>query len=62
MTDHGEKTIERVALGDMVLAKNPDTGEMAYKAVIQLFNKEIFESWNAVVGNETITTTAQHPF
>nr|WP_277600919.1 polymorphic toxin-type HINT domain-containing protein [Paenibacillus whitsoniae] len=62
MTKDGERSIEQVKLGDFVLAKNPDTGEMAYKEVDLLFQKEITESWNITVGNELITTTDEHPF
>ncbi|WP_310499135.1 polymorphic toxin-type HINT domain-containing protein [Paenibacillus qinlingensis] len=62
LTQDGEKPIEQVQLGDMVLAKNPDTGEMAYKEVDGLFQKEITESWNIYVGDELITTTDEHPF
>ncbi|RTE11188.1 hypothetical protein EJQ19_02550 [Paenibacillus whitsoniae] len=54
--------MEQVQIGDMVLAKNSDTGEMAYKEVDLLFQKEITESWNITVGNELITTTDEHPF
>ncbi|RTE11330.1 hypothetical protein EJQ19_02610 [Paenibacillus whitsoniae] len=62
LTQDGERSIEQVQLGDFVLAKNPDTGEMAYKEVDLLFQKEITESWNITVGDELITTTDEHPF
>jgi|GEM_PF-2669806 len=62
LTRDGEKSIEQVQLGDYVLAKNPDTGEMAYKEVDLLFQKDITESWNITVGEELITTTDEHPF
>ncbi|OAS16045.1 polymorphic toxin-type HINT domain-containing protein [Paenibacillus oryzisoli] len=62
LTQDGELSIEQVKLGDYVLAKNPDTGEMAYKEVDLLFQKEITESWNITVGSELITTTDEHPF
>ncbi|WP_127580752.1 polymorphic toxin-type HINT domain-containing protein [Paenibacillus koleovorans] len=61
-TDTGEKQIEEIQVGDMVLAKNVDSGAVSYRRVDMLFRKEISESWNIKVGNETITTTDEHPF
>lgn len=62
LTELGDKPIEAIKVGDMVLAKNPDTGEVAYKRVNQLYQKEIEVSWVISIGNEKLTTTDLHPF
>ncbi|MFB9753304.1 polymorphic toxin-type HINT domain-containing protein [Paenibacillus hodogayensis] len=61
-TKDGEKPIEDVKVGDQVLAKDDITGEVAYKDVQQLFQREEEETYNITVGNELITTTSEHPF
>lgn len=62
LTDSGDKPIEAIEVGDMVLAKNQDTGEVAYKLVDQLYRKEIDVSWIISIGDEKLTTTDLHPF
>lgn len=37
LTDHGHKNIEDIEVGDLVLAYDEETGETAYKPVVQLF-------------------------
>jgi hypothetical protein len=44
LTEDGEKAIEQVRLGDKVLAKDDETGELAYKEVIWLFEKQVAET------------------
>ncbi|WP_018756419.1 polymorphic toxin-type HINT domain-containing protein [Paenibacillus terrigena] len=62
MTDEGEKPIEEIEVGDKVLAKDDDTGEIAYKEVEWLFHRDVEETYNITVGGEVITTTDEHPF
>ncbi|WP_313732045.1 polymorphic toxin-type HINT domain-containing protein [Cohnella nanjingensis] len=62
LTDEGEKPIEEIEVGDKVLAKDDETGEMAYKEVEWLFQREVDETYNISVGGEVITTTNEHPF
>lgn len=62
LTDEGEKKIEDIDVGDMVLAKDDETGEMAYKEVEWLFQRDVEETYNITVGSEVITTTDEHPF
>ncbi|MFJ6207374.1 polymorphic toxin-type HINT domain-containing protein [Lysinibacillus sp. NPDC092081] len=62
LTDEGEKKIEDIEVGDMVLAKDDETGEMAYKEVEWLFQRDVEETYNITVGSEVITTTDEHPF
>jgi intein/homing endonuclease len=45
-----------------VLAKDAETGEMAYKEVEWLFQRDVEETYNITVGGEVITTTDEHPF
>lgn len=61
-TIEGDKSIEEIRVGDLVLSKNPESGETGYKRVEQLFEREITETWNIHSGNEIITTTGEHPF
>nr|WP_253298428.1 polymorphic toxin-type HINT domain-containing protein [Paenibacillus sp. MSJ-34] len=62
LTDEGEKNIEDIEVGDKVLAKDDETGEMAYKEVEWLFQRDVEETYNITVGGEVITTTDEHPF
>ncbi|WP_218015222.1 polymorphic toxin-type HINT domain-containing protein [Brevibacillus dissolubilis] len=62
LTNKGEKSIEEIKVGDKVLAKDVETGEMAYKEVEWLFQREVEETYNITVGEEVITTTDEHPF
>ncbi|MEQ7053036.1 polymorphic toxin-type HINT domain-containing protein, partial [Paenibacillaceae sp. P-4] len=62
LTDEGEKPIEEIEVGDKVLAKYDETGEMAYKEVEWLFQRDVEETYNITVGGEVITTTDEHPF
>ncbi|MFC3789839.1 polymorphic toxin-type HINT domain-containing protein [Paenibacillus sp. GCM10012307] len=62
LTDEGEKPIEEIKVGDKVLAKDDETGEMAYKEVEWLFQRDVEETYNITVGEEVITTTDEHPF
>ncbi|MGG4397450.1 polymorphic toxin-type HINT domain-containing protein [Paenibacillus thiaminolyticus] len=62
LTDEGEKPIEAIEVGDKVLAKDDETGEMAYKEVKWLFQRDVEETYNITVGGEVITTTDEHPF
>ncbi|MFS0724193.1 polymorphic toxin-type HINT domain-containing protein [Paenibacillus sp. 1P07SE] len=62
LTDEGEKPIEEIEIGDKVLAKDDETGEMAYKEVEWLFQRDVEETYNITVGGEVITTTDEHPF
>ncbi|MDR6553772.1 polymorphic toxin-type HINT domain-containing protein [Paenibacillus qinlingensis] len=61
-TDQGQLPIEQIQAGDLVLSKNAETGEVAYKPVEHTFEKEITTAWHLTFGNETVTTTDRHPF
>ncbi|MGM7703482.1 polymorphic toxin-type HINT domain-containing protein [Pseudalkalibacillus sp. Hm43] len=62
MTDDGTKSIEDIEIGDLVLAKNTDTGEVAHKPVTRLFENQVDETYKLKIADETITTTSDHPF
>jgi hypothetical protein len=55
------KPIASVAVGDLVVASDPETGEQAAKPVEQVFAHEdvVFD---LVIGDEVISTTEDHPF
>ncbi|MDG0794164.1 polymorphic toxin-type HINT domain-containing protein [Cohnella ginsengisoli] len=61
-TSLGEKPIESVQIGDLVLSKNDQTGEQSYKPVEAIFAREAEETWNIYAGGEKLTTTDRHPF
>ena len=46
----------------MVLAENPETGEIAQKRVVQTFENESDELVHVFVNGEEIITTPNHPF
>lgn len=61
-TKEGTKPIEQINLGDLVLAKDTDTGEIGYKPVIKLYNRDNDELYSIGIAGQTIQTTANHPF
>ncbi|EPY14892.1 hint domain-containing protein [Paenibacillus alvei] len=62
LTDEGEKPIEEIEVGDKVLAKSDETGEVAYKEVVGLFQKQADEIYYVHIGDEIIEVTGEHPF
>ncbi|MFD2745912.1 polymorphic toxin-type HINT domain-containing protein [Paenibacillus yanchengensis] len=59
LTDEGEKNIEDIEVGDMVLAKdenNPD-GELAYKEITNLYRNQHDDIIKLYVGEQVIETT-----
>ncbi|MBD1372153.1 DNRLRE domain-containing protein [Hazenella sp. IB182357] len=62
LTEEGEKPIEEVKIGDKVLAKDENTGEVAYKEVEWLYQRDVTEIYQIHVEDEVIETTAEHPF
>ena len=61
-TQYGQKPIEEIQAGDIVLAENPETGEIALKKVVQTFENESDELVHVFVNGEEIITTPEHPF
>ena len=61
-TETGMTEIENVAVGTIVWAMNPDTGEVALKEVVRTFVNEADELVHVSVGGEEIVCTPSHPF
>ena len=61
-TAEGLKPIEEIREGDLVLAYDEQTGEQAYKPVVQLFRNETTEWYHIRAGGEEIICTGGHPF
>ncbi|KZE54406.1 hypothetical protein AV540_26370 [Brevibacillus parabrevis] len=62
LTDEGEKNIEDIEVGDMVLAKDEETGEQAYKEVTHLYRNDKKITYDLSIGDQIIETTENHPF
>jgi len=64
LTDEGEKNIEDIEVGDRVLSKDENTGEVGYKEVTATFNHETGtdEIYKIHVGDQVIESTFNHPF
>ena len=61
-TKDGLKPIEEIKVGEEVLAFNEETGEQAYKRVVQLFRNETKEWYHIFANGEEVVCTAEHPF
>ena len=61
-TRAGLKPIEDIEVGDEVLAYDEETGEQAYKPVVQLFRNETKEWYHVRINDEEIICTGGHPF
>ena len=61
-TAAGLVAIENISIGDQVLAQNPETGEIAYKEVLDTFRNETNVVVHVTVNDETFTCTEEHPF
>jgi hypothetical protein len=61
-TKTGQRTIETLELGDLVLAQNVETGELSYKPVIARTLRPPSEILSVKLRGEEIRTTRGHPF
>lgn len=61
-TETGPIAIEKIRVGDRVLAKNVETGELGYKPVLQTTVQTPKELRALGVGDETILSTGGHRF
>lgn len=67
LTQKGYKTIIQIEVGDFVLAKNDETGELSWREVTDTFKDWHEETITLTVVDEngveeSIVTTAEHPF
>ncbi len=58
----GPQPIQEILAGDMVLAQHPETGELAYKAVLRTTLRPEEELIRIEAGDEQIDTSGGHPF
>lgn len=61
-TDMGTKPIEEMQVGDMVLAQDPETGELIYKPVLRFTIRPASHLVTLNAGGESITTSGGHLF
>ena len=66
-TKEGLRPIEEIKVGDYVLSKPENGGELAYKRVTKTFVREDSEVWGVTYGYAlnkaaVLVTTAEHPF
>jgi hypothetical protein len=61
-TKLGQRPIELLQLGDLVLAQDVNTGELSYKPVIGRTERPPSEIIDLSIGDETLRTTRGHPF
>lgn len=61
-TIDGQRPIEEVRLGDLVLSQDPQTGELAYKTVLQTTLRPALPLSKIHTGDEAILCTPGHPF
>src|SRR5262249_54321590 len=61
-TMSGPMPIESVKVGELVIAQNPESGELAYKPVIDLTTRPKTALIETHLGETVIRSTAGHPF
>jgi hypothetical protein len=61
-TKRGLVEIQYVSLGDEVLSKNIETGEISYKKVVKVYEKSTEKIVRLEIGNEIVETTENHLF
>lgn len=61
-TDAGMKRIEMIEVGDRVLSQDPDTGELAYKPVLQTTIRPASQLVRIQAGEHSVTTSGGHLF
>jgi hypothetical protein len=60
-TDTGERAIETLEIGDLVLAQDVDTGELAYKPVVGRTVRPPSKILNLSIDGEELQSTLGHP-
>ena len=66
-TSSGPKPIEEIKVGDLVQARDENSGRTSLKPVLKLFHRQEQEIYNVKISAldgrfETINATAEHPF
>jgi hypothetical protein len=60
-TQSGQRPIEEIRIGDLVLSQNPDSGELTYKPVVRTTVRPADKLLEIHIGGETLRTTKGHP-
>ena len=58
----GRQSIDKIKVGDRVLAQDIETGELAYKPVLTVTTRRAVAWMKIGLGSEAITSTPSHPF
>jgi hypothetical protein len=58
----GQQAIEKIKVGDRVLAQDVESGELAYKPVLAVTTRPPARWMKIGLGTEAITATPSHPF
>lgn len=61
-TDRGAVPVEEVQVGDLALARDSETGELAYKPVLRTTVRPPTELWNVHTEHDTFEATGGHTF
>jgi hypothetical protein len=61
-TERGEVPIEMVQIGDRVLSQDQDTGELAYRIVLQRTVRPSAETLRVGIDGDEVVATLGHPF
>ncbi len=61
-TKQGLRTIESLKTGDLVLSQSVETGELAWKAVVEPTIRPKTQVQRMTVGSDTFVCTLKHPF
>ncbi|MFM8253162.1 MAG: polymorphic toxin-type HINT domain-containing protein [Planctomycetota bacterium] len=61
-TTSGPAPVDKLRIGDLVLAQHPETGELAYKPVIRTTLRPAAPLVEIDLGGETIRASGGHPF
>jgi len=61
-TDRGPVAVEKMEVGDRVLARDPVSGELAYKSVLGTTIRQRAALVNISLADETIVASGGHPF
>ncbi len=61
-TKDGEKAISKIQIGDFVLAWNSETNQISFSRVTDTIHHTDKTIVRLTIGDETITTTPEHPF
>jgi hypothetical protein len=62
LADGTSKAIEDIAVGDQVLAADPETGETVAKPVVDTYVHHDVDTYRVKTSTGSVTSTAEHPF